>query len=516
VGTLIRIFLGLFADISRLVSFLTGDKAGLYTARFAGLSELEALKGSETRAPALLLGEGRFGEILKVVQSPEYPELGNLMAVAPTRGGKGLLAVSQLLTWPGSAVVNDIKGDLYEQTAGARSRFSEIGVFDPSLGVGDRFDPSEGVFQEHKLYRLAKNLLFDPQEREAIFTERATKMLTQLFLAARETHELPFPYIARLINNGLNSVAREIQRVDPLLTRKLLDAEFEEGRDFETDRFRSSAWATLSSRLYSLLTPEILRCLSAADFHIRDLLFGKKPVTIYFRWHESDLFSLSPLIKFVWECMVNELTEAFDRNSGQGSHLVLFLIDEAGRTGIPNLPEHASTVNSRGMSFWIAFQDLSQADALYGRLRAESLRNNCDTQLFYRQASQETAEYVQRKLDYTSGFAHSATTLQGAPRTEAQSEQAVPLMAAHEIRQMARDRVIGFHRDLPPLRARRMDWRRFPGLARGRSLEAPKLSPLPPLPEEKGSGREKKPPSAPEWRINPDLFRTRIRPDQHT
>jgi type IV secretory pathway TraG/TraD family ATPase VirD4 len=113
-------------------------------------------------------------------------------------------------------------------------------------------------------------------------------------------------------------------------------------------------------------------------------LFGKRPVTIYFRWHESDLFSLSPLIKFVWECMINELTEAFDRSAGQASHLILFLIDEAGRIGIPNLPEHASTVNSRGMSFWIAFRDLSQADALYGRLWAESLRNNCDTQLFYR------------------------------------------------------------------------------------------------------------------------------------
>jgi type IV secretory pathway TraG/TraD family ATPase VirD4 len=122
---------------------------------------------------------------------------------------------------------------------------------------------------------------------------------------------------------------------------------------------------------------------------------------------------------------------------------------------------------------------------------------------------------TQRKLDYTSGFAHSATTLQGAPRTEAQSEQAVPLMAAHEIRQMGKDRVIGFHRDLPPFRARRMDWRRFPGLARGRALAAPALHPVPPLPEEQASGGEKKPPSAPGWNINPDLFRTRLNPEQH-
>jgi hypothetical protein len=86
-------------------------------------------------------------------------------------------------------------------------------------------------------------------------------------------------------------------------------------------------------------------------------------------------------------------------------------------------------------------------------------------------------------------------------------------MAAHEIRQMGKDRVvIGFHRDLPPFRARRMDWRRFPGLARGRALEPPALHPLPPLPEEKGSGGETKPRSKPGWDINPDLFRSRVRP----
>jgi type IV secretion system protein VirD4 len=208
-------------------------------------------------------------------------------------------------------------------------------------------------------------------------------------------------------------------------------------------RFRSSAWGTLATRLYALLTPEILRCLARPDFHIRDLLFGKKPVTIYLRWHESDLFSFSPLIKFVWECLINELTEAYDRaESGTQARPVLFLVDEAGRTGIPNLPEHVSTVNSRGMSFWMAFQDLSQQDALYGKLRAESLRNNCDTQLFYRQSSQETAEYVQRKLDFTSGFARSETTNGAERRSEGQSEHAVPLMAAYEIREMPKTRVL--------------------------------------------------------------------------
>jgi hypothetical protein len=43
-------------------------------------------------------------------------------------GGKGLLAVSQLLTWPHSVIVNDIKGDLFETTAGDRAKRGPVVV----------------------------------------------------------------------------------------------------------------------------------------------------------------------------------------------------------------------------------------------------------------------------------------------------------------------------------------------------------------------------------------------------
>ncbi len=46
-------------------------------------------------------------------------------AIAPTRGGKGLLATSQLLSWQHSVIVNDIKGELFQQTAGYRSTVIE-------------------------------------------------------------------------------------------------------------------------------------------------------------------------------------------------------------------------------------------------------------------------------------------------------------------------------------------------------------------------------------------------------
>ena len=55
------------------------------------------------------------------------------MAFAPTRSGKGVgLVVPTLLSWTGSAVIHDIKGENWQLTAGWRSRFSHCLLFNPT------------------------------------------------------------------------------------------------------------------------------------------------------------------------------------------------------------------------------------------------------------------------------------------------------------------------------------------------------------------------------------------------
>ena len=85
--------------LSRLISALSHHSL-LHNARFARLDELSTLLNPPSQHPetSLLLGVGCFGHVLRVPPLPTRRELGNLLIVAPTRGGKGLLAVSQLLT----------------------------------------------------------------------------------------------------------------------------------------------------------------------------------------------------------------------------------------------------------------------------------------------------------------------------------------------------------------------------------------------------------------------------------
>src|SRR5687768_17257517 len=72
----------------------------LYPNDFAQPHEIEKLLTSTWQNEAgLLLGVSPFNQVYSVRSTSERRELGNILVDAPTRGGKGLLAISQLLTW---------------------------------------------------------------------------------------------------------------------------------------------------------------------------------------------------------------------------------------------------------------------------------------------------------------------------------------------------------------------------------------------------------------------------------
>ena len=54
-------------------------------------------------------------------------------------------------------------------------------------------------------------------------------------------------------------------------------------------------------------------------------------------------------------------------------------------------------------------------------------------------------------------------------------------MSAGDIKQMGDEEVVGFHRNLPPMKLIRMDWRYHSHLVQRQNLPAPKLETLPPL-----------------------------------
>src|SRR5437588_3910247 len=240
--TLERLFLFLSLVYHRTHALFFPDNR-LHRARFARIDELAHLVSMTPPPDGLLLGR-RNGHFVTVRPTKERRELGNLLVVAPTRAGKGLLATSQLLSWKYSVVVNDMKGELFAATAGYRSTLGDVYVIDPR-GYGHRFDPVYGKHTEDEFYSSASHLLFEAEEKERIFTQRATVMLTQMFLASRKEHIAPFLYVRYLIRSGLLFTAARLDQVDSALATQFLDTNFAKAN--LTERFLASAWGTLTA-----------------------------------------------------------------------------------------------------------------------------------------------------------------------------------------------------------------------------------------------------------------------------
>jgi hypothetical protein len=171
---------GVFARTGTLAA-LGGAMAGLVAigaaARRAGHGTPSTTYGSARWArPAdvhdagLFTGKGivlgvRDGRYLRH-DGPEH-----VLAVAPTRSGKGVgLVVPTLMTWPGSAVIHDIKGENWQLTAGWRSRFSHCLLLDPTSPVSARFNPllevRKGFHEVRDVHNIA-DILIDPEGARA-------------------------------------------------------------------------------------------------------------------------------------------------------------------------------------------------------------------------------------------------------------------------------------------------------------------------------------------------------------
>ncbi|GAN97943.1 plasmid transfer factor, TraG protein [Komagataeibacter europaeus NBRC 3261] len=105
---------------------------------------------------------GQYGRDYLRHNGPEH-----VLCFAPTRSGKGVgLVIPTLLTWPGSAIVHDIKGENWQITAGFRARFSSVLLFDPTNPASDPYNPLLEIRQGEWEVRDAQNVadvLVDPE-----------------------------------------------------------------------------------------------------------------------------------------------------------------------------------------------------------------------------------------------------------------------------------------------------------------------------------------------------------------
>jgi type IV secretion system protein VirD4 len=405
-------------------------------------------------------------------------ELGHALIVGPNRSGKGLHLQSQLLTWHGSVVVVDIKGEMFHTTAGERSKSSRVLVLDPN-GRGARYDPFKDLASSAESLYAAAELVLEAEKEGAnrIFGDRAASALFAALRAAVLEGAPTIQYVDRVVSLGVFGFVQAVMAVRDVWVNRALNVflgkppeEFKE-EDLRGDRFIASSWVNLQTKMRGFFSEGILNMTSGSDFKATDLLDAS--TTLYLVFRESDLKFTGRALAIIEMAMMNAIVREYDVNPGRKSLPVLLAFDEAGRVPVPELPNLVSTISGRGMSALVYIQSLSQLEGTYGKDGAATIRDNCHTQIFYRPQDEVTGKYISTKLGMTSILDASGSTsrssslpavtlspqVQPLPVLDAENETTTvserwltrELATVDELRQMSPENVLLFVSELPPI-----------------------------------------------------------------
>jgi type IV secretion system protein VirD4 len=317
-----------------------------------------------------------------------YDGDGHLMTVAPTGAGKGVgVIIPTLLTYPGSVIVTDIKGENYQVTARRRREMGQqVVVLDPFGLVtpkerADRLNPFDlfalpGSDPESDAEMLAAQLAVGHEFGTDRYWEDTGRGLVSGLVADVATS---FPAEKRTLctlRELLYSDELDYNLAVALDTRKdtmspLARDEFVAYLAAPQDKTRPCIRTTAVTFVKCLGSTAVARSLERSTFDLADLL-NNRPVTVYLVLPPEKMLSHRALLR-LW--VVTLLTTVMRRRRLPRQR-TLFLLDEAAQLGpLDLLPQSVSLLRGYGLQVWTFWQDLSQLMKLYPQ-NWESLVNN--------------------------------------------------------------------------------------------------------------------------------------------
>jgi type IV secretion system protein VirD4 len=432
---------------------------------------------------ALLIAVLRH-RLLGIKPSRVRPELGHVLICGPTRSGKSLHLICNLINWSGSTVVVDIKGELHRLTSGHRARFSNVVVLDPS-GLGHRYDPFVDIGDSAEaLQTAAEVVLQTDRDTEPVFAQRGANAVIAARRAAYLLGKPTLPYLYEVTRWGLWHFIETLREIDDEQASASLvrfvgrDIRALEEDDIGDDRFLNSSWSTITSKLTPLLTQGVLKMTSGSDFTAKQLL--EKRTTLYLRFNEAELDSNKHILRLTVLALITAILRHADRHPDEDAMPILLGLDEAGRVHIPRLGDLVSTVAGRGVSALVYVQDLSQFDATYGVANAKTIRSNCHTKLFYPPKDLETARYISDYAGSQSLITRSVSKEVGMTSATrfVYTENKRELITPDEVRKLDPESVIVFAGEKAPIQAKRLSWFKLGWIKKHVQLPPTKVLPI--------------------------------------
>jgi type IV secretion system protein VirD4 len=428
---------------------------------------------AETREvrEARLLGHdgvllGRWRDEYLRHDGPEH-----VLCFAPTRSGKGVgLVVPTLLTWPGSAIVHDIKGENWTLTAGWRARFGRVLIFDPTNAQSAAYNPllevRRGEWEVRDVQNIA-DVLVDPEG--ALEKRNHWEKTSHSLLVGTILHVLyaePDKTLAG-VANFLSDPKRPIETtlrammttphlgeagVHPVVAsaaRELLN---------KSENERSGVLSTAMSFLGLYRDPVVAAVTRRCDWRIRDLVEGARPATLYLVVPPSDISRTKPLVRLILNQIGRRLTE--DLNAKGKRHRLLLMLDEFPALGRLDFFESAlAFMAGYGLKAFLIAQSLNQIEKAYGQ--NNSILDNCHVRVSFASNDERTAKRVSDALgtateirDAKNYAGHRLSPWLGHLMVSRQ-ETARPLLTPGEVMQLPHDDELVLVSGCHPIRAKK-------------------------------------------------------------
>ena len=409
---------------------------------------------------------GRFDRAYLRHDGPEH-----VLCFAPTRSGKGVgLVVPTLLTWPGSAIVHDIKGENWQLTAGFRARHGRVLLFDPTNPDSSAYNPllevRRGEWEVRDVQNIA-DILVDPEgslERRNHWEKTSHALLVGAILHVLYAEpDKTLAGVASFLSDPRRTIEATLDAMmktahlgeagpHPVIAsaaRELLN---------KSDNERSGVLSTAMSFLGLYRDPIVAEVTRRCDWRIADLVAGEMPTTLYLVVPPSDINRTKPLVRLILNQVGRRLTE--DLQTKAGRHRLLLMLDEFPALGRLDFFESAlAFMAGYGLKSFLIAQSLNQIEKAYGP--NNSILDNCHVRVSFATNDERTAKRVSDALGTATEMkamknyaGHRLSPWLGHLMVS-RSETARQLLTPGEIMQLPASDEIVMVAGTPPIRAKK-------------------------------------------------------------
>jgi type IV secretion system protein VirD4 len=453
-------------------------------ARFANAGEVARaglINATQPTGPSILVG--RYGN--KFITLPGQL---SVMLSAPTRSGKGVgVVIPNLLNWPDSVVVLDIKGENYDITAGYRAEHGQaVFAFSPfdEAARSHRWNPLTAV-RKSPLHRVGDLLtigqVFFPNDgggtsSEAFFNDQARNLFLGLGLVLLETPALPRT-IGEMLRQSSGKGRSLKDHLGGLITQRRESASdtYPALSDECTDalqRLLSNSENTLSSVVATFNAPLTIfadaivdAATSADDFKLEDV--RRKRMSVYVRIPPNRLANARPLLNLFFSQLVSLNTQHLPEQDPTLKLQCLLVNDEftaMGRVGV--ISTAAAFLAGYNLRLLTVVQAMSQLDTVYGDKEARTFATNHGLQILYAPREQRDAdEYSAMLGQFTEratsrGRSRSFSERGHSSVSRNESDQRRALLLPQEFKELGSERLVVIFENCKPILGEKIRYHR--------------------------------------------------------